>query len=146
MLRHSAPRSLQSWSASLMSHDLLQASVQEAAASRAMPHPEHTAPETRPKSACQRSVKRQATERSTTPSLVAVLPDELLLKVLQSCQLLPVILVNSAVHPNMHVVCGRLLPCIKATLKRLCMTSCSLCRFSASSQNWVSLPGLELTC
>lgn len=95
-----------------MSHDLLQASAQEAAAGRTMPHPENTAPETRPKSACQRSVKRQATERSTTPSLVAVLPDELLLKVLQSCQLFPVILVNSAVHPNTHVACGSLLPCV----------------------------------
>ncbi|DBA87081.1 hypothetical protein WJX79_000451 [Trebouxia sp. C0005] len=63
-----------------MRHDLLQDVAEETPTTSTMPHPD-LAHESRPKSACQRSVKRQATERSTTPSLVAVLPDELLLKV-----------------------------------------------------------------
>ncbi|DBA80730.1 hypothetical protein WJX77_008398 [Trebouxia sp. C0004] len=63
-----------------MSNDLLQEVAEAAPTTSAMPHPDPVH-ESRPKSACQRSVKRQATERSTAPSLVAVLPDELLLKV-----------------------------------------------------------------
>lgn len=86
-----------------MSNDLLQEVAEEAPATSAMPHP-NLAYESRPKSACQRSVKRQATERSTAPSLVAVLPDELLLKVPNLRKhLLTFILVRTAVHPNTHV-------------------------------------------
>ncbi|KAL3155844.1 hypothetical protein ABBQ32_012854 [Trebouxia sp. C0010 RCD-2024] len=47
----------------------------------AMPHPDNDGPEAITKSPYQRSAKRQATERSIAPSLVAALPDELLLKV-----------------------------------------------------------------
>ena len=86
-----------------MRHDLLQDVAEETPTTSTMPHPD-LAHESRPKSACQRSVKRQATERSTTPSLVAVLPDELLLKVpYLRKHLLPFILVRTAVHPNTHV-------------------------------------------
>ncbi len=83
-----------------MSNDLLQAAADEAPASSAMPYPDSSAHETRPKSPCQRAVKRQATERSKTPSLVAVLPDELLLKVLRILWLLlPFILVPTCSAP-----------------------------------------------
>ncbi len=93
-----------------MSNDLLQEVAEEAPATSAMPHPD-LAHESRPKSACQRSVKRQATERSTAPSLVAVLPDELLLKVLYLLKhLIPFILVRTAVHPNTHVDASKLAP------------------------------------
>ena len=93
-----------------MSNDLLQEVAEEAPATSVMPPPD-LAHESRPKSACQRSVKRQATEKSTAPSLVAVLPDELLLKVpYLRKHLLPFILVRTAVHPNTHVDAHELAP------------------------------------
>lgn len=65
-----------------MINDLLQQTRDQAPSTSAMPHPDQDGHEaTIAKSPYQRSVKRQATERSTAPSLVAVLPDELLLKV-----------------------------------------------------------------
>jgi len=97
--RNSALIPNQARQSNFMSNDLLQEVAEAAPTTSAMPHPD-LAHESRPKSACQRSVKRQATERSTAPSLVAVLPDELLLKV--PClrkHLLPFILVRTAVHP-----------------------------------------------
>ena len=67
-----------------MSNDLQQQPAELASGRTVMPHPEAHA--TAAKSPYQRSVKKQATERSKSPSLVAVLPDELLLKVQQpSC-------------------------------------------------------------
>ena len=93
-----------------MSNDLLQEVAEEVPATSAMPHPD-LAYESRPKSACQRSVKRQATEWSTAPSLVAVLPDELLLKVPNLRKhLLTFILVRTAVHPNTHVDASDIAP------------------------------------
>ena len=77
-----------------MSNDLLQEGAEEAPTGSSMPHPESH--DITAKSPCHRAVKRQATERSTSPSLVAVLPDELLLKVLRSILYLPsVILVRN---------------------------------------------------
>ena len=65
-----------------MSNNLSQQTRDQAPGTSAMPHPDQDGHEaTFAKSPYQRSVKRQATERSTAPSLVAVLPDELLLKV-----------------------------------------------------------------
>ena len=68
-----------------MSNDLLDQPVDEAPSTSAMPHPDGH--ETVAKSPYPRSVKRQATERSTAPSLVARLPDELLLKVQSTARL-----------------------------------------------------------
>ncbi len=71
-----------------MRDNLLQEPREEAPSTSAMPHPDD-GQEAITKSPYQRSAKRQATERSTAPSLVATLPDELLLKVVRVSRLCP---------------------------------------------------------
>ena len=80
-----------------MLNGLLQPTTDQALSTTAMPHPDQDGHEaTTAKSPYQRSVKRQATERSTAPSLVAALPDELLLKV--ACSFSFVRLPSSLLH------------------------------------------------
>lgn len=83
-----------------MRNELLQQPREQAPSTGAMPHEvPDDGHEAITKSPYHRSVKRQATERSTAPSLVATLPDELLLKVLRcsyGCLRLPC----SVLHPN----------------------------------------------